>query len=124
MSELSPQIRLTSEQVESIVRAAREGGTEEGVVVLMPEVLLHRQLPPAALWEQRIQQDADARLSLPLARGLLFLARLAEDGPAHLRDLAAALQLTPDVAGRYAHTLMLAGLVERDPGTSRYRLVR
>ncbi len=124
MSDCHQQgIRLTVDQVQSIVRAAQEGGTEN-VVMLMPEPLAHRQLPPTALWEQRIREDTDARLSLPLARGLLFLARLAERGPADLNDLAPVLQLSAGVISRYAHTLVLAGLVERDSDTSRYRLVQ
>lgn len=116
-------IQLTSDQVEAIVHAAHEGGTES-VVMLMPEPLTRQQLPPTALWAQRIREDADARLSLPLARGLLFLARLAESGPARLDDLAEELHLSPDVMSRYAHTLTLAGLIEREPNSSRYRMVQ
>ncbi len=123
VSDLPRYVRLTSEQVQSIVCAAQEGGTEN-VVMLLPEPLARHQLPPTAVWEERIREDADARLSLPLARGLLFLARLAESGPTHLNDLAADLNLSPGVTNRYAHTLVLAGLVKRDQDTSCYRLAR
>jgi hypothetical protein len=123
VSELPGHIRLTNEQVESIVRAAHEGSAES-VVMLMPRVLPRQRLPPIACWEERIREDSDARLSLPLARGLLFLARLAESSSVRLNDLASDLNLSPSVTSRYAHTLVLAGLVERDPDTSRYRLVR
>jgi DNA-binding IclR family transcriptional regulator len=53
---------------------------------------------------------------------LLLLAHLADRQPARLADLAAGLKLSESAAGRYAQTLLLAGLVEQDPGTDLYRL--
>ena len=96
MSETPAHIRLTSEQVEAIVRAAREQGGGS-VVVLLPDPIVRGQLPSAVAWAQRIREDTESRLSLALARGLLLLARLAEGSPASLTELAGELDMLVDL---------------------------
>jgi DNA-binding transcriptional ArsR family regulator len=123
VSETPAHVQLTSEQVEAIVRAAQEGRSES-VVMLLPDPIFGRQLPPAAAWAQRIREDTEAHMSLALARGLLLLARLAEGQPALLTELASELGIPLTSTGKYLETLMAAGLVERDQATLRYRLVR
>jgi hypothetical protein len=123
VSETAPHVRLTVEQVQAIVRAAQEGGADS-VLMLLPGLLSRQALPPAAVWEQRMHGEGDLSFSLSLVRGLLLLARLVDGRPARLKDLAQELNISPSTTSRYLRTLVLVGLVEREPGTWGYRLVR
>lgn len=63
-----------------------------------------------------------ARLSHSLVRGLLTYAAFPHDGSyLGVMDLARHLDLTPSTTYRYVSTLLVAGLLERDPNTRRYR---
>jgi DNA-binding MarR family transcriptional regulator len=67
--------------------------------------------------------DGDPRLSRSLLRGLALLARFGPETPERgIVELAGELALPASTAHRYALTLVEAGLLERVPGTRRYRL--
>ncbi len=122
MSDTPAQIQLTSAQVESIVRVAQEQGSS-GVAIPLPELLLRGQLPTRALWEQRMRELNETDFSLSLAHGLMLLELLAEGRVASAEELAEELGSAAIITNRYLRTLALAGLVEREPDASRYRVV-
>lgn len=122
MSDTPVQIQLTSAQVESIVRVAQEQGSG-GVAMLLPELLLRRELPTRALWEQRMRELDENNFSLSLAHGLMLLGLLAGGRVASAEELAEELGSAAIIISRYLRTLALAGLVEREPDASRYRVV-
>jgi len=64
----------------------------------------------------------DPGLSRSLLRGLMLLAALPRDG-AYVgnSELARRLDVSPSTAHRYVNTLLVAGLVEQDARTRRYR---
>ena len=65
---------------------------------------------------------ADPRVSRSLVRGLSILARMQRDGRERgIVELARELGMSPSTAYRYAHTLVVLGLLERSPSTHRYR---
>jgi len=122
MSERPVCLRLTTEQVESVVLAV-QGGSAVSLEVLLSGRAALEGIPPAEVWEEHAEGETiDSRYSFALARGLLLLAHLADRQPARLADLAAGLRLSEGAAGRYAQTLLLAGLVAQDPETDLYRL--
>jgi AraC-like DNA-binding protein len=63
------------------------------------------------------------RLSRSLLAGLLMFASFPDDG-SYLRiaDVARLLGMSPSTTHRYVSTLVEVGLLERHPGTRRYRL--
>ena len=122
MSEHPVYVRLSTEQVKSIVRAA-QGGDAASLAGSLSKRVVSREIPPIAVWEERAQgETVESRFSFSLVRGLLLLASLADGQPARLTDLAAELNLSPGTARTYVRTLLLAGLVEQDKGTRLYRL--
>jgi biotin operon repressor len=124
MSERPVCLRLTTEQVESVV-LAMQGGRAVSLEALLSGRAALEGIPPVEVWEERAERETiDSRYSFALARGLLLLAHLADGQPARLADLAADLKLSESAAGRYVQTLLLAGLVEQDPETDLYRLAR
>lgn len=67
----------------------------------------------------------DGRLSQSLLTGLALLTLFPADGSYLTNaDVAGELGLNPSTSHRYISTLVVAGLVERDPQTRRYRLAR
>ncbi len=122
MSVRPVYLRLTAEQVESIVDPA-QGDTMVSLAVLLSGRIACVGIPPVQVWEERAHGEAaESRVSFALVRGLLLLAHLADGQPARLLDLAADLNLSESAAGRYVRTLLMAGLVEQDPETHLYRL--
>jgi hypothetical protein len=122
VDDLPVYLRLTAEQVESIVRTA-QGGDAASLAASLSGRVVRRGIPPIAVWEERAQgETVESRFSFSLVRGLLLLASLADGQPARLTDLAAELNLSPGTARTYVRTLLIAGLVEKDPGTRLYRL--
>jgi len=105
-------IELSAEQVQSIVqRSARDGSSSDAPspAILVPS--LRRALAGRAREE----------ISSALVRGLLVLAAFPADGsPRRLSEIAAELQMTTSTVHRCAHTLAIAGLLERDEETRRY----
>jgi hypothetical protein len=115
-------VRLTADQVESIVHAA-QGGSAASLAALLSGRVAHEGIPPVEVWEERAQgETVESRFSFSLVRGLLLLARLADGQPARLTDLAVDLHLSAGTARTYVRTLLMAGLVKQDPETRLYRL--
>ena len=122
MDEVPVYLQLTTEQVESIVRAA-QGGDAASLATSLSGRVVRRGIPSIAVWEERAQGEAvESRFSFSLVRGLLLLAALADGQPARLTDLAVELNLSPSTARTYVRTLLIAGLVEQDKTTRLYRL--
>ncbi len=123
MSEQPVYLRLTAEQVKSIVDPAR-ADTMVNLAALLSGRIARVGIPPIQVWEEHTQgKTAESRVSFALVRGLLLLADLADGQPASLADLAAKLKLSETAAGTFVRTLVMAGLVEQDPETHLYRLV-
>jgi IclR family pca regulon transcriptional regulator len=69
------------------------------------------------------EQMEDRRLSRSLLSGLLVLSCFpSEGGYLGIAELARMLNMNTSTTHRYVTTLMSVGLLERDPGTRRYRL--
>jgi DNA-binding IclR family transcriptional regulator len=67
----------------------------------------------------------DTRLSRSLLSGLLvFAAFPADGGSLGNAQVARMLGMNPSTAHRYVSTFLELGMLERDPGTRRYRLAR
>jgi DNA-binding MarR family transcriptional regulator len=67
---------------------------------------------------------SDCRLSQSLMAGLLILAAMPSDGSYVANaQIARMLGMNPSTAHRYVSTLVAVDLLERHPGTRRYRLV-
>jgi Fic family protein len=111
-AETAIRLELDSAQVNEIIRAASEGGS----------VALHlSEIPEGALDEFPAQLDS-IRFSRSLVLGLLTYAAFPDDGSyLGVKDIARRLGLNPSTAHRYISTLMVVGLIERDPRTRRYR---
>jgi hypothetical protein len=113
----APMIELLPSQVERVVRAAADGGS---ISVLLSG--LERVRGTLATRPTQLQ---DPRLSRSLLAGLLLVASLPGDG-SYLGNaqLARLLGMNVSTVHRYLQTLVAVGLVERDPGTRRYRLAQ
>ncbi len=69
--------------------------------------------------------NSDASVSSSLVAGLLVLAAFPRDGSlVGNAELARALGMNSTTCHRYIGTLLVAGLVERDPAARKYRLAR
>lgn len=67
----------------------------------------------------------EANLSSSLLSGLLVLAAFPSDGTSlGNAEVARMMGMNPSTAHRYITTLVVAGLLEKDPGTRRYRLAQ
>ena len=110
-------IELTKAQVDRVIRGASESGT---MSVLMAGLDGVRQT-----LEDSPQQIEDRRLSRSLLSGLLLLACFPTDG-SYLSntEVARRVDMNMSTAHRYISTLVSVGLLERDPGTRRYRLAQ
>lgn len=108
-------IELLPAQVERVVRAAADGDS-------IPVLLSGLERVRGTL-VTRSTQLKDPRLSRSLLSGLLLVASLPRDG-SYLGNaqLARMLGMNVSTVHRYLQTLVAVGLVERDPGTRRYRL--
>ncbi len=99
MSERAVYVRLTAEQVESIVHPA-QGVSAASLAALLSGRI--EGIPPVEVWEERAHDGTvESRFSFSLVRGLLLLAHLADGQPARLTDLAADLNLSERTAGTY-----------------------
>jgi hypothetical protein len=110
-------IELIPSQVERVVRAAADGGSISVLLSGLERVRGTLATRPAQL--------QDPRLSRSLLAGLLLVASLPGDG-SYLGNaqLARLLGMNVSTVHRYLQTLVAVGLVERDPGTRRYRLAQ
>jgi hypothetical protein len=116
-SSTAAVIDLLPSQVERVVRAAADGGSISMLLSGLERVRGTLATRPAQL--------QDPRLSRSLLAGLLLVASLPSDG-SYLGNaqLARVLGMNVSTVHRYLQTLVAVGLVERDPGTRRYRLAQ
>jgi hypothetical protein len=122
MDERPVYVRLTVEQVKSIVYTA-QGASVASLAALLSGRAARGGIPPIEVWEERaLGETVESRFSFSLMRGLLLLAHLADGQPARLTDLAADLNLSAGTTRTYVQTLLIAGLLEQDPKTRLYRL--
>jgi hypothetical protein len=115
-------IELSKSQVDQVVRSAGQGGT---LSVLLSAVKDPQW--PLALdseeWSYPAQMD-DRRLSRSLLSGLLVLSCFPADGGyLGIAELARLLDMNTSTTHRYVTTLLAVGLLERNPGTRKYRLI-
>jgi DNA-binding MarR family transcriptional regulator len=112
-----PSIELSRAQVDQVLRAA---SGRRSMSALFSGLLASPERLAATLSE-----FDDKRLSRSLLAGLLVLAAFPDDG-GHLGigEVARMLGMNPSTAHRYITTLVEVGMLERDPGTRRYRLPR
>ncbi|MCW3018545.1 MAG: IclR family transcriptional regulator [Solirubrobacterales bacterium] len=114
-------IELSKAQVDQVIRAAGQGGT---MSVLLSAVRDAKwTLAPASDERELPAQMDDRRLSRSLLSGLLVLSCFPADGGyLGIAELARTLGMNTSTTHRYVSTLLSVGLLERDPGTRRYRL--
>ncbi len=112
-------LRLTPQQVGEVLRNVSVDGA---VSVIRPAS--DWELPSSTVLDERSRQAEGTQFSMSLIRGLLVLAYFMSGKPVGVSDMAAELQMEPSTASRLIHTLELLGLIERDPGTGRSRIVR
>jgi DNA-binding IclR family transcriptional regulator len=68
---------------------------------------------------------ADRRLSRSLLAGLQVLACFTPPGTERrVKDVSTQLQMSPSTTHRFIRTLQAAGMLEQNPDTRMYRLVR
>jgi hypothetical protein len=107
-------IALTPAQVRDVVRQAAEG---EGIAGALNGLGDHRELARAYR-----AATADPQLSSSLLFGLVVLACFRH-GEMGVLDVAQRLGANVSTVHRYIKTLLIAGLLEQDPTTRRYRRV-
>lgn len=113
------QLELSRAQVDQIVRAASDAGS---ISVLLTGVGDSREALERAQMEVG---NTEANLSSSLLSGLLVLAAFPQDGSSlGNAEVARTMGMNPSTAHRYITTLVVAGLLEKDPNTRRYRLAR
>jgi predicted transcriptional regulator len=115
-------IELSKSQVDQVVRSAGQGGTLSVLLsaVRDPEWPLSLDSDE---WAYPTQME-DRRLSRSLLSGLLVLSCFPPDGGyLGIAELARMLNMNTSTTHRYVTTLLAVGLLERDPGTRKYRLV-
>ncbi|HXB64889.1 MAG TPA: helix-turn-helix domain-containing protein [Solirubrobacteraceae bacterium] len=117
-------VRLTGEQVASVVQAAQAGEKAVDLAAQSSETAFRQAIPPVSVWEQYERAAPEAHGSLALMRGLRLLALLAGGTPVGVVDLAADLKLSVTWASSYLQTLVIVGMVEHDSDTGMYRLAR
>ena len=112
-------LELSRAQVDKIVRAAADAGS---MSLLLTGLGDSRETLERA---QRQIGDTEGNLSSSLLSGLLVLAAFPSDGSSlGNAEVARMMGMNPSTAHRYITTLVVAGLLEKDPGTRRYRLVQ
>ncbi len=112
-------IELSRAQVDQVVRAASDAGN---ISLLLTGIGDSREALERAVAQVG---DTDSHLSSSLLSGLLVLAAFPEDGSSlGNAEVARMMRMNPSTAHRYITTLVVAGLLEKDPSTRRYRLAR
>jgi Fic family protein len=113
------QLALSRSQVDQIVRAASEAGS---MALLLTGLGDSREALEKA---QQQVGSTEANLSSSLLSGLLVLAAFPTDGSSlGNAEVARLMGMNPSTAHRYITTLVVAGLLEKDSGTRRYRLAQ
>jgi IclR helix-turn-helix domain len=115
-------IELSKSQVDQVVRSAGQGGTLSVLLSAVRDPDWPLSLDSDE-WAYPTQMD-DRRLSRSLLSGLLVLSCFPQDGGyLGIAELARMLTMNTSTTHRYVTTLLAVGLLERDPGTRKYRLV-
>lgn len=110
-------IELSRSQVAQVMRAASGGRTISTVLAGM--------VKSSERLAQTLADFDDTRLSRSLLSGLLVFAAFPADGESVGNvEVARMLGMNPSTAHRYITTFLEVGLLERDPGTRRYRLAQ
>lgn len=110
-------IRLSRTQVNEVVRAA---GPTSAILGLLQDLGADRRIP---IVDEPTMSDR--RLSRSVLAGLLVLACFTtESTERKVKDVATQLGMSPSTAHRFIKTLEAAGLLEQNPDTRAYRLVR
>lgn len=114
-------IELSKAQVDQVVRAAGQGGTMSVLLSALRDPKWTLSIDSED-WSYPAQMD-DRRLSRSLLSGLLVLSCFPADGGyLGIADLARMLDMNTSTTHRYVTTLLAVGLLDRDPGTRRYRI--
>lgn len=115
-------IELSKSQVDQVVRSAGQGGTLSVLLSAVRDPQWPLSLDSEE-WAYPTQME-DRRLSRSLLSGLLVLSCFPPDGGyLGIAELARMLNMNTSTTHRYVTTLLAVGLLERDPGTRKYRLV-
>jgi DNA-binding MarR family transcriptional regulator len=115
-------IELSKSQVDQVVRGAGQGGTLSLLLSAVKDPDWKLSLDSGE-WSYPAQMD-DRRLSRSLLSGLLVLSCFPENGTyLGINELARMLDMNTSTTHRYVTTLLAVGLLERNPGTRKYRLV-
>lgn len=115
-------IELSKAQVDQVVRSAGQGGTLSVLLSAVKDPAWPLSLDSDE-WAYPAQMD-DRRLSRSLLSGLLVLSCFPPDGGyLGIAELARMLNMNTSTTHRYVTTLLAVGLLERDPGTRKYRLI-
>ena len=114
-------IELDSAQVDQVVLAASQGGS---IAVLLAGLGDVRQTLSHELAGHGLSELDDPRISRSLLRGLLLLATMPTNGSCMgIAEMASAVGMNASTTHRYVTTLVVAGLLQRDPVTRKYRLL-
>jgi DNA-binding MarR family transcriptional regulator len=109
-------IELSPRQVDRVIRDALEEGN---LSVMLAGIRDARDV----IATERSQLQ-DGRLSQSLLAGLLTLAAFPSDGDCVSNsEISRSLGLSSSTVHRYISTLEAIGLVRREPGSRRYRLI-
>ena len=115
-------IELSKSQVDQVVRSAGQGGTLSVLLSAVKDPQWPLSLDSEE-WAYPAQMD-DRRLSRSLLSGLLVLSCFPPDGGyLGIAELARMLDMNTSTTHRYVTTLLAVGLLERNPGTRKYRLI-
>jgi hypothetical protein len=115
-------IELSKAQIDQVVRSAGQGGTLSVLLSAVRDPKWPLSLDSGE-WSYPTQMD-DRRLSRSLLSGLLVLSCFPPDGGyLGIAELARMLKMNTSTTHRYVTTLLAVGLLERDPGTRKYRLI-
>jgi IclR helix-turn-helix domain len=118
----SVMIELSKSQVDQVVRSAGQGGTLSVLLSAVRDPQWPLSLDSED-WTYPAQLD-DRRLSRSLLSGLLVLSCFPPDGGyLGIAELARMLDMNTSTTHRYVTTLLAVGLLERNPGTRKYRLI-
>jgi hypothetical protein len=110
-------LELTQSQIDRVIRDATGAGKISILLSGLTGVQETLRREPGLM--------DDPRISTSLMRGLLVIAALPRDGDyVRLSDIAELLGIGLSTAHRYVTTLLVVGLVERDPASRRYRLAK
>jgi DNA-binding MarR family transcriptional regulator len=113
----SSLIELSRAQVDGVVRGMSGGGVFPVLMARLGDVSVWFEGSPAEV--------ADRRFSRSLLSGLKVLACSPTDGTyLSATEVADRCGMNMSTAHRYISTLVALGLLERDPATRRYRVVR